>query len=157
MPARARIWFPGRRASRVNLSVKNISLVFTAGALGGLINSIFVWFFGAIGFAKALGVQLTPPFAGPWLYQRLVWGGIWGGLFLLPLGRLSLPVRGLIFSLGPSLAMFFLIFPQAHKGLLGLQLGSLTPVLVLFYNAVWGVAAGCWLTLVQGAGSGAQK
>jgi len=48
------------------------------------------------------------------------------------------------------LATCFLVLPlQAHKGVLGLQLGSLTPALVLFYNAVWGVAAGWWLSLVQ--------
>ena len=134
----------------MNLSLKNVSLVFVAGALGGLINSVFVWFFGAIGFTGALGVKLAPPFTAPWLYQRLVWGGIWGWLFLLPLRGLSFPVRGLIYSLGPTLATYFLVFPfQAHKGVLGWQLGSLTPVLVLFYNALWGVAAGWWLRLVQ--------
>jgi len=134
----------------MNLSLKNVSLVFVAGALGGLINSVFVWFFGAIGFTGALGVKLAPPFTAPWLYQRLVWGGIWGWLFLLPLRGLSFPVRGLIYSLGPTLATYFLVFPfQAHKGVLGWQLGSLTPVLVLFYNALWGVAAGWWLSLVQ--------
>ncbi len=134
----------------MNLSLKNVSLVFVAGALGGLINSVFVWFFGAIGFTGALGVKLAPSFTAPWLYQRLVWGGIWGWLFLLPLRGLSFPVRGLIYSLGPTLATYFLVFPfQAHKGVLGWQLGSLTPVLVLFYNAIWGVAAGWWLRLVQ--------
>jgi hypothetical protein len=36
---------------------------------------------------------------------------------------------------------------QAQKGFFGWQLGCLTPVLVLFYNAVWGLAAGWWLKL----------
>lgn len=40
-----------------------------------------------------------------------------------------------------------LVFPlMAHKGALGLQLGSLTPLLVVFYNAIWGYAAGWWLS-----------
>ena len=130
--------------------MKNISLVFVAGALGGLINSLCVWDFGAVGFTGVLGVHIAPAFAAPWLYQRLVWGGLWGGLFLVPLGIRSLPVRGLIYSLGPTLATLFLVLPfQAHKGVLGLELGSLTPVFVLFYNAVWGAAAGWWLSLVQ--------
>ena len=134
----------------MTISVKNISLVWVAGALGGLANSVIVWLFGAGGLAGALGVQIAPAFTAPWLYQRLVWGGLWGGLFLLPLSRLSLPVRGLIYSLGPTLVTCFLVFPlQAHRGVLGLQLGSLTPAFVLFYNAVWGVAAGWWLSLVQ--------
>jgi hypothetical protein len=71
-------------------------------------------------------------------------------LFLAPLGRVSFPVRGLLFSLGPSLAQLFWVFPlKAQKGILGLQLGALTPLLVLFYNTVWGVAAGWWLNLVR--------
>jgi hypothetical protein len=128
--------------------VKNLSLAFAAGALGGLCNSVFVWFFGAVGLTGALGVQLAPPFTSPWLYQRLVWGGLWGWLFLVPLGGLSFPARGLILSLGPTLATYFLVLPlQAHKGAMGLQLGLLTPIFVLFYNAIWGVAAGCWLSL----------
>jgi hypothetical protein len=134
----------------MKISIKTLSLVFVAGCLGGLVNSILMWFLGAVGFTAALGVQLAPQLTAPWLYQRLIWGGIWGGLFLLPLRNLSYPVRGLLYSLGPSLAAGFLVLPwQAHKGVLGLQLGYLTPVFVLVYNAVWGLAAGLWLQLVQ--------
>ena len=43
----------------------------------------------------------------------------------------------------------FLVFPlMAHKGVLGLQLGYLTPLLVVFFNAIWGYAAGWWLNWV---------
>ena len=134
----------------MKVSVRNLSLVFVAGAVGGLVNSVFVWLFGAVGVAGALGVKIAPAFTGPWLYQRLVWGGIWGGLFLLPLGGLSLPARGLIYSLGPSLVQLLVVFPyQAHKGVLGLQLGLLTPMFVLFYNAAWGLGAAWWLRLAE--------
>jgi len=33
---------------------------------------------------------------------------------------------------------------------MGFQLGYLTPVLVIFYKAVWGLAAGLWLHLAVG-------
>lgn len=134
----------------MNLSLQKISLAFAAGCLGGLANSMFVWLFGVIGLTGALGVHLSPAFTPPWLYQRLVWGGIWGWLFLLPVKGLSYAQRGLVFSLGPTLATYFLVLPyQAHKGVLGLELGYLTPVFVLFYNAVWGLAAGWWLQLTK--------
>jgi hypothetical protein len=42
--------------------------------------------------------------------------------------------------------MFFIVFPmKANKGMFGLALGNMTPVLVLFFNAIWGVAASLWL------------
>ena len=130
----------------MKISPQNISLTFAAGALGGLINSLAVWSFGALGLTAALGVNIAPAFTPPWLYQRLVWGGLWGWLFLLPAAGLSNPVRGLLYSLGPTLATYFWVLPyQAHKGFLGLELGYLTPVLVLFFNAIWGLAAGWWL------------
>ncbi|MBM4274730.1 MAG: hypothetical protein FJ134_09780 [Deltaproteobacteria bacterium] len=134
----------------MRLTFTNLSLVFSAGALGGLINSLGVWTFGIIGIPQALGVKLAPALSGPWLYQRLVWGGLWGLLFLLPLKKLTYPWRGLVYSLAPTLGQLFVVFPyQAQKGVMGLQLGYLTPGFVIFYNAVWGLAAGLWLHLAM--------
>jgi hypothetical protein len=130
----------------VNLTMRNLSLVFVAGCWGALWNSLAVWLFGVLGIAPALGVHIAPALTPAFLYPRLVWGGLWGLLFLLPMGRRSFPVRGLLFSLAPTLVQLCLVFPlMAHKGVMGLQLGVLTPLLVVFYNAVWGYAAGLWL------------
>jgi hypothetical protein len=35
--------------------------------------------------------------------------------------------------------------PKMGKGLLGLQMGHLTPVLILFFGFVWGIATALWL------------
>jgi hypothetical protein len=130
----------------VNLTMRNLSLVFMAGLWGGLLNCLAVWLFGWLGITQALGVQGATPMTTAILYTKLVWGGLWGLLFLVPMGRLSWPVRGLVFSLGPALAQLFWVFPfKAHKGVLGLQLGYLTPLLVVFYNAIWGLGTGLWL------------
>ncbi len=129
----------------MNFSMKNFSLVFMAGLFGGLINSLIVWFLGRVGIPQALGVQTAPPLDATFIYPELVWGGIWGLLFLVPLGRLTFPVKGAVISLIPSLVQLFLLFPKAHKGILGLQLGTLTPVIVVIYTALWGIPAGLWL------------
>lgn len=123
-----------------------VSLAFAAGCAGGLANSLALWFFGQAGITAALGVKLAPALTPPWLYPRLVWGGIWGGLFMLPLLRNSVLLRGVLFSLGPSFVQLFMIFPAQAKGAMGLAHGALTPVFVLFFNAVWGVTAAYWLT-----------
>ena len=124
---------------------RSLSLFFAAGALGGFINSLGVWLFGELGINQALGVAIAPALSPSWLYPRIVWGGLWGLLFALPLstGWFS---RGLALSLGPSLVQLLVVFPvKANKGLLGLELGAFTPVLVLLFNAVWGIVASWWL------------
>ena len=126
--------------------IRRLSLVFAAGALGGLVNSTVLWFIGKTGITAELGVKLAPAFTPAWLYPRLVWGGLWGFLFLLPIAR-SHPFRqGMILSLGPTIVQLFFIFPyQLNKEMMGLELGTLTPVFVLFFNAIWGIAAALWL------------
>lgn len=129
-----------------SLSVKEVSLTFAAGVLGGLANSILLWLFGALGLNHLLGVALAPRLTPAWLYPRLVWGGLWGFLFLLPFPKLTYPARGIIYSLGPSLVQLFIVFPLVvQKGVGGVALGSLTPLLVLIFNAVWGLVTAIWL------------
>ena len=130
----------------MNNSAKNFSLVFAAGCFGGLLNSLAVWLFGELGITTALGVSIAPKMSAAWLYPRIVWGGIWGALFLLPLWQRKVLIKGLIYSLGPTLVQLFIVFPlKANKGALGLDLGTLTPVFVIIFNAIWGVAAAIWL------------
>lgn len=129
---------------------RNLTFVFAAGSLGGLLNSLIVWYFGNAGIASSFGVKIAPALTPAWLYPRIVWGGLWGFLFLLPMLSSRLFSKGLILSLGPTLVQLFVIFPYvAHKGVLGTQLGAWTPVFVLFYNGIWGGAAGVWLRWVK--------
>jgi phage shock protein PspC (stress-responsive transcriptional regulator) len=125
--------------------LRDVSLTFVAGVVGGLANSLALWLCGALGVTRFFGVALAPAFTGPWLYPRLVWGGIWGWLFLLPTPKLTYPTRGLFLSLGPTLVQLLVVFPELGKGLLGLQLGYLTPAFVVIFNAIWGLVAAVWL------------
>ena len=132
--------------------LREASLAFAAGTFGGLINSLTVWLFGLLSITALLGVKIAPALTPAWLYPRLVWGGLWGLLFLLSLAgfiRKPLWIQGLLYSLAPSLVQLFLVFPiKDSKGLLGLSLGTLTPVVVLVFNAIWGLATAFWLHLV---------
>jgi hypothetical protein len=134
----------------MNNIAKKLSLVFAAGCLGGLLNSLAVWIFGVIGITPALGVKIAPSLSALWLYPRLVWGGIWGLLFLLPLMQKRFLYRGLIFSLGPTLVQLFIVFPlKAGQGVMGFDLGLLTPLFVFVFNAIWGLTAAIWLRWVN--------
>lgn len=130
--------------------LRDMSLAFAAGALGGAANSIVVWLVGLAGITTAVGVDIAPHLSAAWLYPRVVWGGLWGFLFLLRYPSGGPVLRGLVFSLAPSLFLLLYVFPEmAGKGWLGVSLGALTPVFVLFYNAVWGVTAAVWLRAIR--------
>ncbi|MEW5909593.1 MAG: hypothetical protein AB1659_07330, partial [Thermodesulfobacteriota bacterium] len=86
---------------------KRISSIFAAGAFGGLINSLVVWIAGSKGIAAHFNVAIAPQLTPSWLYPRIIWGGLWGLLFFLPLLENKHVARGLVFSLGPSLAQLF--------------------------------------------------
>jgi hypothetical protein len=54
--------------------------------------------------------------------------------------------QGLLLSIGPTLVQLFVVFPLlTPTGTAGLGLGSLTPVFVVVFNAIWGVAAAWWV------------
>lgn len=122
--------------------MKRVLICYGAGCLGGLVNSLAVWAFGKYGITAALGVKLAPALTPEWLYPRIVWGGIWGLLFVPPLLNSRPVAKGLLMSIFPTLIQLLVVFPvQAKKGYLGLELGAMTPLFVVVFNAIWGVAA----------------
>ncbi|MCP4329006.1 MAG: hypothetical protein GY791_11280 [Alphaproteobacteria bacterium] len=124
---------------------RDLTIAFAAGALGALANSLTAWAFGELGITGALGVRISPTLSPQWFYQRLVWGGIWGFLLVLPFLRANWPLRGLVFSIAPSLALLLIVLPiKTQAGVGGFGLGALTPVFVFFFNAVWGLVAAWW-------------
>jgi hypothetical protein len=47
----------------------------------------------------------------------------------------------MLFSLLPSAFVLFVAFPNMGKGRLGPGFGTLTPVLVVLLNFIWGIVA----------------
>ncbi len=132
-----------------------LAVCFTAGLLGGLANSLFVWGSGEWGLTTLIGVKIAPTLKLSWLYPRMIWGGIWGLPYFFSVGapryRRHWIRKALWFSLLPSAAMLFYFFPyQSHKGLAGLDLGMLTPAFVLVANLVWGLFTGFFTRLFWG-------
>lgn len=135
-------------------ALERLSVVFAGGCLGALVNSWLAWYAGQAGIPQKLGVAMAPVWSKAFVYPRIVWGGLWGFLFLLPLLRRGFLVgvfsRGILWSLGPTAAQLLYFFPFVlHKGWLGLGLGSLTPLFVFAYNAVWGLCAAWWIWMAE--------
>lgn len=130
--------------------MKNLLICFAAGCLGGLANSLTVWFSGDMGLTRHIGVSVAPGLSAAWLYSRIVWGGIWGLLFLLPFWKTKVFIRGTLYSLIPSAVQLLYLYPVvAGKGLFGMKLGVLTPLAVLLFNLVWGLTAAVVLKLAK--------
>src|SRR5690606_30280454 len=109
-----------------------------AGCFGGLVYCVVMWLFSRYGITQSLGVSLYGSISPQWMYPRIVWGGMWGLLFLLPMLTSTVFARSFFISLIPTLVHLFIIYPfYTGKGVAGLQLGLLTPVLVWFFFWVW--------------------
>src|SRR5512144_1387553 len=100
------------------------SAAFAGGVVGALANSA------AVLLAANTHLVPAPPGGPPWLYQRLVWGGIFGLVLLAPLLRGRTLERGLLASLVPSAARLTLFAPPGGHA----DLRTVAAVLVL--NAV---------------------
>ena len=129
--------------------LRKSTLFYAAGSLGGLVNGLAVWLAGRFGVTTALGVDIAPALTPDMLYHRLVWGGIWGLVFIVPLAVGAPALRALLYSLGPTFVQLFIVFPEhAGKGMMGLDLGTLTPGFVVLFNFIWALAAITWLKAV---------
>ncbi len=123
--------------------------MFAAGCLGGMANSLAVWLSGKYGITAAFGVHIAPELTPSWFYPRIVWGGIWGLLFLLPVFKNRIFRCGLLMSVPPTLFQLFVVFPNKGQGMMGLSLGMLTPLFVVIYNAIWGITAAAWIRYIR--------
>jgi hypothetical protein len=125
-------------------TIRNVSGAFTGGALGALLDSFNIWLMGVVGISDFIGITMKPAFTAPWAYKRMIWGGLWMLLLLLPVLKERIVLRGMLFSLLPSAMMLFMVLPSMGKGLFGLGFGALMPAVVIGLNFIYGVYASFW-------------
>lgn len=117
---------------------RRASILFAAGAFGGLLNV------GAIFLLKREGISVPTPTLA-FLYKQIAWGGLWGFAFFLPVYRHKWWARGFIIGMLPALVVLLYFLPLRGAGMFGLKLGPMVPALVIFLNAiVWGMGAAFW-------------
>ncbi|MEW5249423.1 hypothetical protein [Microbulbifer discodermiae] len=120
--------------------LRNLSFVFAAGCFGGLCYALMLWAMGYHGFNRWVGVDIAPYLSNAYLYQRVVWGGLCGLIFLLPWRR-SWVARGFFLSLVPAGILLLLLLPMRGYGIAALGLGALTPLVIVLACAAGGIAA----------------
>jgi hypothetical protein len=130
--------------------MKNILTCLGAGALGAFIMCLAMWLSTRYGITHSLGVAIQGSIAPEWMYPRIVWGGVWGLLFLLPLFSSNILARSFVLALIPTLVQLFIIYPYYQgKGVAGLNLGVLAPFVVFFFFWIWSLATGLILKLAN--------
>jgi len=116
-----------------------VAAAYFGGAIGALANSLAVWLLAEAQLLAVVGVTIHPRFTWAWISHRLLWGSLWGLAYPLVASVQKTPWKaGLLLSLAPTLAQLFYFSPQAGSGVGGLASGTLTPVVVLLANALWG-------------------
>jgi hypothetical protein len=132
-----------------------LAVCFCAGLLGALLSGLLLGLAGKLGFFTLAGIHLAPRLHPDWFYPRLVWGGLWGLVYFLvvspPSGRGRWARRGMWISILPTAFELVVVFPflDGH-GMLGQQLGRLTPLVVFLANLVWGFCTGVFARLLWG-------
>ena len=123
------------------------SKVFAAGAFAGFVQTVVLWILAQVGLFRLLSEPFDFPLNPSLLYQRMIFGGVWALLFLVPLLRTAPHgQRGLSIGLLRALLTLLLINPFVDQvGVLGLNFGWAWPLIVLFSNLLWGFLAGYWL------------
>lgn len=130
--------------------MKNTLVVMAAGALGAAIMCVAMWLATRYGLMSSLNVAISGSVSPAWMYPRIVQGGLWGLLFLLPILSSSLLARSFVIALIPSLVHLFIIYPYYQgKGVAGLELGVLTPFVVFFFYWIWSLATSLILKLAK--------
>jgi len=122
---------------------------FSAGAAGGVANVILLIIIWKLNISP--GPPLTADVLKPLLYKQMVWGGIWGFAFLIPIMTRNWVLRGVVWgAAATAVALFvFKVVPAitVPAVVIGLAVNS----------GAWGLTAS-WLYQASGpapAASGA--
>jgi len=119
--------------------VRRAALYYAAASLGGLAVVLTGWGLGQLGVPRALGVAVNLPLDLAWIYRAMVWGGIWGFIFLLPLPIRPLWLKGLLLTLAPVLAALVYFGPARGGMIFALDRGEYAPFYIYAINSPWGL------------------
>lgn len=131
---------------------RQLTLGFGAGAFGALILALVSVVLNTLKVQTLIG--LPPPPAPesylPLLYRLVVWGGIWGLLFAVPVLNRAWWLKGIIIGVLATLAILFYFNP-------GVTTPPVRFAYVLVLNSIWGIAAGAWWILISGPRKNGRK
>ncbi|MFT6835887.1 MAG: hypothetical protein ACJA0H_001927 [Francisellaceae bacterium] len=132
------------------ISLKELSVAFAAGALGAIVITILLWLEIKYGITSALSIKISSMSNSELtvrIYKMIAWGGLWAFLLLIPYAKSRWFIRGIVFSLIPTVVTFLYFAPQSGLGYFGVNAGYLMPINILVLNIIWGIVAAWWFNL----------
>lgn len=112
--------------------ISGILRSFGAGAIGGAANVLLLLYFWHLQIIP--GPELTPDFIKMFLYKQMVWGGIWGFAFLIPIMTRHWILRGLVWGVAAT-AVALYVFKVAPVSVLSIVIG------LAVNSGAWGLVA----------------
>ncbi|KAL6077192.1 hypothetical protein QOT17_002494 [Balamuthia mandrillaris] len=130
--------------------LSRVTIAAGCGALGGAFNALAILFMYGIQLMRLLRTDLSPfPYEPVWLYNKLVWGMLWGmALLIIPGRRPHYLLRGLFFGLFVSYVHMLVVFPLQGDGIMGKKLGWLTFIPINISDVVWGLVSFTWYNFI---------
>jgi hypothetical protein len=117
---------------------RKLPIVFSSGAFGGFVEALAFYIFSLAGIVTMFGMPAAPGWKPEMIYRPVVWGGLWGIAFIIPFLDELYILKGIVLSLLPTLAAWFIFIPRRMPANTHLGIKSLLLITVL--NAIWGVA-----------------
>lgn len=112
---------------------------FSAGAAGGAANVIaliIIWQF-------IPGPPMTAAFLKPLLYKQMVWGGVWGFAFLIPVMTQNWVLRGVVWGAAATAVALFVFKVVPAITVMSVIIG------LVVNSGAWGLVAS-WLYQASG-------
>jgi hypothetical protein len=118
---------------------------FAAGCFGGIAVNAFSLLFGFLNLPRVIGIDLAPDFNLVDLVSDILWGGVWGLAFLIPLLDGMVTIKGIFIGILSFCVQLLVTISYVHNHAISVHEPLALIAYLLGLNVFWGVIASvCW-------------
>ncbi|WP_299004467.1 hypothetical protein [uncultured Shewanella sp.] len=118
--------------------MKRVLVLFGAGCIGALLASLLFWLLTYLGLGHYVKFPYFPVLSAGWLYPKVLWGGVYGLLLLIPILESKLWLKVILLSILITLVHLFIALPfSVYRGAAGLNIGLYAFLFALLFNFLW--------------------
>lgn len=130
--------------------MKATLFVYGAGSLAALLACSVILLIQILGLSQLIQLPSFPVLSQSWLYPKVIWGGLLSLCFVLPFMSSNTLVKSAVLALVISLVELFFALPfNLYHGVMGLNVGMVTFLIMLGFNLVWAMLTSLILTIAK--------